>query len=218
MLILNSIDSHLLAAFFSDRPLLWTVFFSMGAISTGLLVIQIGLMFIGISGDADVGDVGDLNVDGHFDVGDAGHVDAGMAFSVLSAQSIVAFFVGTGWAGLVFMEEVGLNNFLSVVLAVLVGGVLMVTVAYLGFMFRRLTSVAVVDLEECVGKTVNVYSRIPEHGQGTGQVEVVLSSGKKIMRARSVGAAADSFTSVKVISVDDDRETLAVEPVGGGAS
>lgn len=206
----------LIASFFASKSVLWSAFFLMATVSSTLLVVQIVLMFIGIGGDGDA-DVGaDVSADVGHDIGGAGHMDAGMVFTLLSLQSILAFFVGTGWSGLFFLDDLLPPGFgiVAMLLSLIVGGVMMVASAYLGFMFRRLTSVATVDLTTCIGKTANVYLRIPEHGQGTGQVEVVLSSGKKIMKARSVGPAVQSFTSVRVLSIDDDGETLAVEPVG----
>ncbi len=177
-------------------------YFFFAAIASLLFFIRLGWALFG-GGDADV----DMDVD--FDAVDA-DFDADGSFNVLSIQSLLAFFMGAGWMGLIARFDWGLSRIATGFAAVIFGAILMSFSVWLMMMVRRLEKTNPYDLKTAVGHTGRVYMTIPEKGQGAGQVEVSVSGRRKVMPAVSTGQTIASYTNVKVIDVRDD-ETLIVQ-------
>src|SRR4051794_36534401 len=80
------------AAWYTVPALIGSVFFAFRIV---MLLVGAGAHDIGIDlhGDVHADAGGDLHADGS-------HGDSSHAFQVLSLQSIAAFFMGFGWAGL----------------------------------------------------------------------------------------------------------------------
>ncbi|HAI13744.1 MAG TPA: hypothetical protein DCM28_18705 [Phycisphaerales bacterium] len=179
-------------------------YFFFASIATFLFLIRMGItLFFG--GDADAGmelDVDIADVDGDF--------ESDHTFGVLSIQSVLAFFMGAGWMGLIARFDWQLGRIATGVAAVVFGLILMSFSVWLMLMVRRLEKTNPYDVKSAIGHTGRVYMNIPEKGQGAGQVEVSVSGRKKIMSAVSDDQAIESFTSVKIIGARDD-ETLIVE-------
>jgi hypothetical protein len=179
-------------------------YFFFASIATLLFLIRLGWALFG-GGDANV----DMDVD--FDAVDTDiHADGG--FNILSIQSLLAFFMGAGWMGLIARFDWGLSRILTGFAAVIFGVVLMSFSVWLMVMVRRLERSNPYDVKTAVGHTGRVYMNIPEKGKGAGQVEVSVSGRKKVMSAVSADQAIESFTNVKVIDVRDD-ETLIVQVI-----
>ena len=155
---------------------------------------------------------GAFDTDADFDA-DALDVDHGSmsAFTFFSVQSILAFLMGLGWMALTAQETWQLSPTWCVVAGVNFGLVLMFLNVYLMFLIRKLNARGNMELSSCVGRTGRVYLRIPERGEGAGQVEVEVSGRRKVIRALSTGPAIDSFAEVRVIEVKDNREVI-VQP------
>ncbi len=187
------------------------VYFTVGAAATTLFLIRIGLMMAGV-GDADHGDFGtdvpgDTDFSGH---GHADHTTSGHTFQVFSLLSILAFFMGAGWAGLAARMSWGWSAGASSGAAALFGGACMFLAAWLIRSMRRLEARPVMDLRACVGTIAQVYLNIPARGQGQGQVRVNVQGRSRIVAASSTGAALAAFTAVKVLTVQPDN-SLVVE-------
>lgn len=183
-------------------------YFFFALIATLLFLIRLGVtLFFG--GDSDI----DMEVDA--DVPTDVDVDAhgNQVFGMLSIQSLLAFFMGAGWMGLIARFDWQLSRLSTGVAAVLFGVVLMSFSVWLMLMVRKLEKSNPYDVKTAIGHTGRVYMNIPEKGQGAGQVEVSVSGRKKIMAAVSSGPAIASFTNVKIIDSRDD-ETLIVEVPG----
>ncbi len=187
------------------------VYFVIGASATTLFLIRIGLMMAGI-GDADHGgDFGtDVPGDSDFGHGHADHTTSGHTFQVFSLLSILAFFMGSGWAGLAARLSWGWSPGGSAGAAVAFGTCCMFLAAWLIRSMRRLESMPVMDLRACVGTVAQVYLNIPARGQGQGQVRVNVQGRSRIVPASSTGNALAAFTAVKVLSVQPDN-SLVVE-------
>jgi len=187
------------------------VYFVIGAAATTLFLIRIGLMMAGI-GDADHGGDFGTHIPGDADFGDghADHTTSGHTFQVFSLLSIMAFFMGAGWAGLAARLSWGWSPGASAGAAVAFGAGCMFLAAWLIRSMRRLESVPVMDLRACIGTTAQVYLNIPAHGQGQGQVRVNVQGRSRIVAASSSAGALAAFTPVKVLSVEPDN-SLVVE-------
>jgi hypothetical protein len=187
------------------------VYFVLGAAATTLFLIRIGLMMAGI-GDADHGgDFGtDIPGDSDFGHGHADHTTSSHTFQVFSLLSILAFFMGAGWAGLAARLSWDWSPGASAGAAVVFGVTCMFLAAWLIRSMRRLEAAPVMDLRACIGSVAQVYLNIPARGQGQGQVRVNVQGRSRIVAASSAAGALAAFTSVKVLSVQPDN-SLVVE-------
>lgn len=188
------------------------VYFSLGAAATALFVLRMALMMMGADhagdGDFDTAAHGDSDFSSH---GHADHTSAGQAFQMLSLLTVLAFFMGAGWAGLAARLTWGLGGTASAGVAAGFGLGCMLLAGWLMRGMRRLESMPRLDLGACVGSTAQVYLPIPARGQGQGQVRVTVQGASRIIAASSGGAALPAFTSVRIVSVQTDG-SLVVEP------
>jgi hypothetical protein len=198
-------------------------YWSLAIAGTSLFVLKVVISLIAgaIGGDMDF----DTDAADAADAADAGDaldgVDiehgSGAAFTVVSLQSVLAFFGATGWAGLAALKEWDLSTGWAMVVAFSFGGFAMLLNAGLMYMARRLNAAGRVDLQTAVGRLGRVYMRIPPAGEGLGQVQVTASGGRRICPAASNGPAIESFTTVKILEVRD-KQLLLVGPVDPPAS
>lgn len=184
------------------------VYFILGAAATTLFLIRMGLMMAGI-GDADHGGDFDTSVAGDTDFAhDAAHPASGGAFQLFSLLSVLAFFMGAGWAGLAARLTWGWGTGASAGAAVGFGAACMLLSAWLIGSMRKLEAAPHMDLNACVGSIAQVYLPIPAKGAGQGQVRVNVQGRSRIVAAASNGAALPAFASVKVLSVQSDNSLL----------
>ena len=148
---------------------------------------------------------------GDFDVDDLEH---GGGFPLISMLSLSAFFMGTGWMGLIARVDWGLGPTAAAFASGGFGFTMMMLSASLMFGARRLTQDVTYDTKTAVGRTGQVYMSIPPRGGGSGQVRVSVSGRSMIVTAISSGPAIEAFTDVKVVDVRDDQ-TLIVETLQG---
>ncbi|ATH09115.1 hypothetical protein BIY24_14530 [Halobacteriovorax marinus] len=175
------------------------VYTVMALAGTILFFIKILLLFFGGDSDFDT----DLDIDMNGD-----HIDGGDTFSIVSIQSILAFFMGTGWIGLAAIHEWKLTNGQSTIAAALFGVIMMLFSSFITFKIKKFNSIPKVDIKEAVGKVGRAYTNIPSKGQGVGQVEVTVGNKQQILQASSVDEAINSFDGIVVVQVDDSGNLL----------
>ncbi len=139
---------------------------------------------------------------------DTGH-GTESSFHYLSLTSVSAFIMAFGWAGLAAKEDFHLPPSLTLISALCVGALAMIGTAWLFRLAYRCTSDgATYSLAEIVGKTAEVYERIPATGWGRIQINV----GGMLREVRAVSEDKqdiESFKRVQVVRVVD-QETVAV--------
>ena len=177
------------------------VYWGIAIFASVIFVIQTVMSFVGISDvDTDV-DV-DANVDGLDDAG---------AMHLLSIRNIVYFLLGLGWAGVSLWGTIA-NRLVLAIIAIVVGCLF---VAIFLFLFRQMMKLqhnGAFDINDAVGKTVDVYLRIPASGQGIGKVQVSFNGSVQEIDARTDGdTLIPSGAKVRVIEVLNNR-VLLVEP------
>lgn len=175
---------------FSEHP----VYAGMAFLGTILYVIKMVLLLVSGDMDAD-SDLTEIN--------DGVDMDGGTTFSLISIQSVLAFFMGTGWTGLAALHEWDMGTYQSLVTAVIVGVVFMVVSAFLTFKIKGLNHTPKFDIREAKDKTGRAYTSIPAKGDGIGQVEITVGGKQQILQAMSTGDKIESFAAVKVTEVDD---------------
>lgn len=178
------------------------VWFGVPALfGTGLFILKLVLMFAG-------GHDGDVGVDtGDFGSHDPSASDA--AFKLLSIQSLLAFMMGFGWAGLTALSSTKWSMPL-VMVAALGGGVAMMYL--MGFLMAsvfRLQSSGNVHIQSAVGAEGTVYVTVPGENKGQGQVSVVMDDRQRIYTAVTMGEELPRNARVRVVGVHG-QSTLSV--------
>lgn len=192
-------------------------------IGTAFFTGRMALMLLGGHADADM-DVGaDVDLGADVDVGaDAhggGHVDSAAhtgesdstaAFKVLSIQAMAAFLMGFGWGGLGALRGSGWSIGVSVGVAIAAGVAMM---WFLGMLLRFVygfQSSGNVPIYQALEAEGSVYAQIPPAGEGRGEVRVLIGDRERYYRAISDGGAIPTGSKVRVVSVNDDDNSVTV--------
>ena len=175
------------------------VFWVCAAAGTVIFVVQMVLTLIGM-------DSSDMDVD--FDGADT--MDLGGGISLFSIKNFVNFLVGFGWAG-VCLGGVIENKWLLCFVAVLVGVAFVLMFFFIKKQTKKLEHNGAFRIEDSLGKSVDVYLRIPAGKSGKGKVQVSLNGSVQEISAMTEGESIASGQKVKVVSVID-RSTVLVAP------
>ena len=179
---------------FSDSAL----YLVIGCVGTLLMIIRIAMMLMfGLDADADV----DADID----------ADGGEGFGMLSIFSILAFMAGFGWVGYGARTDWELGGIASAAAAFIFGFLMMLLAASMMFYIRKLNSSPTFDVRNTIGHTGQAYLTIPAHSEGQGEVQITVDGVQKVMPAKTRGPEIESFTSVKVIEVDDDGTLIVTQ-------
>lgn len=180
------------------------IFYAIGLVSLGVLVLQILLLVAGIDahhGDADL----------------SGHGDHGTGVGLLTVRTVTAFFVGFGWGGVIL-----LNHGHSVPIAILGGAgtglLFLLCTAFLIRNLLRLQSSGNLDYHNAIGTVGTVYTTIPAAETGGGQLELVLQG--RLMMAEAYTKSAELLKPGSKARVIDliGQSTLLVEPLSQSTS
>ena len=175
----------------------YPVYFSMAVIGTSLYVIKLVLFLMAGDGDGD------------FDAAETEVTDVGGAtFSLISIQSILAFFMGTGWVGLACLDEFGYTHGKTLLIASAFGFTMLLLSSFLTFKIKGLNHSPKLDYQKAIGVKGRAYTNIPESGNGVGQVEITFSGKMQILQAVSHDGLIKSFTPIEVISVDNSGNAI----------
>ena len=175
-----------------------------------LFLWQLVAALIGMSGEADVGEVdfGDVH-DVDYDAG-AEAAESIASFKVLSIRSIISFFTLFTWGGALYLNW-GYPRQTAITYSVLWGLAGMFSVALIFWGLRKLTKAGTSDLRTCIGKPGTVYLDIPEDGMG--EVRVTVSGVVSYVKARSAdGKELKAGTPIRVVR-RLDQTTVEVVPV-----
>ena len=172
------------------------VYWVCAIVGSLIFVVQMVLTLIGM-------DSSDIDVD--FD-GD-GTRDLGGGLSLFSIKNFVNFLVGFGWAGVCLRSAVQ-SHILLGLLAVLVGVAFVLMFFLIKRQTRKLEHNGAFQIQDCVGKTVDVYLRIPASRGGQGKVQVSLNGSVQELDAMTDGDAIASGQKVSVIDVVDGTTVL----------
>ena len=180
------------------------VFWGCAIVSSAIFLIQAILTMIGMDHDMDF-EVGDFDGD---------TMDTGGAVSLFSIRSLVNFFVGFGWAGVSFYNDISSKAVLYFI-AICVGLLFSYATVFLIKKMKKLEHNGAYKIADCVGKSCDVYLRIPAAGEGKGKVQISLNGSIHEFDAVSTGEAIATGKRVKVIAVEGNilevDEELKVE-------
>lgn len=176
------------------------VFYAIAFFTTAIMVLQLLAAILGL---------GDVDVDAGFDHAD-GVGDGGT--HLLSVRTVIAFFTGFGWGGLVALRQ-GLSLPAAILVAVATGGALMMTVFLLMRGLYSLRYSGTLDYRNAVGNVGNAYVSVPGAMAGPGQVEVLVQGRLAVVKAFT--RAPETIPTRAPVRVVDvlDQQTLIVEPL-----
>ena len=191
----------MLDSLFSDGG----IWFSIPAI-IGTIYFLIQIFMGGIGGDLDI----DVDLEG---AGDVGLGDApGAEFGVLSAQTLSAFFMGSGWMGFAALRLLDFGFTGAVLIAIGAGVFFAWLIIKVMRTMMKLQNSGNVAIRDTVGLSGDVYVQVPPEGQGMGRVKVVLGSRQREFNCVQIGSdPIPSRTSVQVTDANATTNTLTVE-------
>lgn len=180
------------------------VFWGIALVFSVLFVIQFVLSLVGLDfdGDADV----DFSADVDTDTGYSLDTD----FTVLSVRSIIAFFTFFGWTGVLILNNGG-TTWAALGFASLAGLAAMFIVAYMMYLFSKMTQAGNIDMTKAVFNTGEVYLTVPANKQGFGKVHLKVEGSFREVEAVTNGDALPTGSAIRVIEVLEDN-LLLVEP------
>lgn len=141
---------------------------------------------------------------------DGGGSDHGI--KILSVRAVVAFFVGFGWAGVLFLAD-GRSLAVVTVIAVFAGIVFMAVIFLVMRFLMALRANGTMDYANAVGQSGHVYVTIPALHAGQGQVEIMIQG--RLTTALAVTQYSQPLapqTPVVVESIEG-QTLLVVSPV-----
>lgn len=187
--------------FFSSADMLGKVFWLCAMGGTLFFVLRVILLVVA----GDTNDIGDDLV--------IGHHSSDHAFEVFSVNSISAFIMMFGWAGLTFYLQMGLSAVFALGGALAVGVLAMYLTVWLFRQAAKLVSRGEeFKIERLVGTTATVYQQIP--AQGTGKINASVPNGitRELMAVSEDKTAIASFQKVQVVKVVD-QNTVSVRKI-----
>lgn len=202
----NSLYLAALDTWWGDLSSVEQIFWAISIVFSILFLIQFVFSLIGLDFDAEA------DADIHTDV--AGHdysLDAD--FTLLSVRSIIAFFTFFGWTGIMALNQ-GVTVWLAFGFASFAGLLAMGLVAYLIFLFSRLSQEGNIDINKALHEKGEVYLTIPANKNGTGKIHLKIDGAFREMEAVTSGDTLPTGTKIKVTQIINDN-LLQVEKAEG---
>ena len=158
--------------------------------------------------------LGELGGDADADIGIEGGDTPVAEFRVLSLQTISAFAMGSGWAGITAYRVIDMSFVGATVIAILAGLGAAWLIASLLRAMIGLQSSGNIALGTTLGQTGTVYVSVPPKGSGSGRVTVVVNRRRREFDAVQDGdEAIATNTRVGIVGVDRPSNTVRVEVI-----
>ncbi|SFW62073.1 hypothetical protein [Cellulophaga fucicola] len=147
------------------------VYWSIALIGSVVLVVFLLLTLIGGDADGIEGDV-DAEVEG----------DSGIDFQFLSIKNLSGFFAIFGWTGVACIEA-GLPIFLTILISIICGLLMMVSMAALFYYLSKLQSSGTLHLKNAVNQVGEVYLTIGANRSFIGKVSITVQGSLRELEA-----------------------------------
>lgn len=191
---------------FTLMPTMLQVYWIMAALASIVFIIQAIMTFAGFDADADA-DLVDAPDDIPSGGGDAAFDADG--FHLVSVKSVICFILGFGWTGVLCWDLIP-NRYLLAFAATVVGLIFMASIAFLLYQVMKLNRDNTFHVEQVVGKTAEVYLRIPAARQDTGKITISHNGSIHELEALTSGEAIPTGAKVR-IKDKVDGDTVLVE-------
>lgn len=139
------------------------IYWSIALISSVIFVILLVMTLLG--GDAEDFEGGDVDadIDG----------DTGIGFQFLSFKNLMGFLTIFGWSGIACLDG-GLSKFLTVLISVICGLLMMLVMASLFYYLGKLQSSGTLKLKNALNQVGEVYLSIGANRSRIGKVSVTV--------------------------------------------
>lgn len=161
----------------SSLGVLEKVFASIGVAAFILIVLQTTMSLLGAEMHHDY----DITADD----GGMGH-----AWGLFSVRGLFGFLLGLGWGGLIALQR-GCSSALAILIGAVLGVVIAFLLALLMKVINGLRSDGTLKMENAIGQTGTVYQRVPAKRTGQGKVQVVVQG-----RLQTLEAITDAETDL----------------------
>lgn len=181
------------------------VFWYFAVPATLLFIFQTMMVFIGLDGHPEGGDLpdgGDLDGDQSLD-----HEVDHYGFHLITLRNIIIFFTAFGWTG-IFGVHAGLGPVITVMIAFTIGVAMMFLVAGLFYFIARLTESGNINVRNAIDAGGTVYLPIPPQRSGRGQVQMVIQGSLREFDAMTDADGLPTGTPIRVKKVLGDRILL----------
>lgn len=131
-------------------------------------------------------------------------------FQLFSFRNLINFLMGFGWTGVAFYHSFE-NQMFLVILAAIVGCLFVVIFFIVIKQIMKLTEDNTFNIDKLIGKTAEVYLRIPEQKSGKGKVQVSLNGSNHELLAVTETEEISSGNLVKIIRIEE--KILIVEEI-----
>ncbi len=183
------------------------VFWTIALITSLVFSIQMILTFIGI-GDTDM----DMDMADGADFSEGSTLDVGGAMQLFTIRNMVNFLMGLGWGGVCLASLIP-NPVLLTVAAIAVGVIFVYIFLLIYRQLLRLESDGTYRMEDCLGRTVDVYLTIPAERSGCGKVQISFDGSVQELAAMTdLSVNIPSGAKVRVIEIIDGTTVLVDRP------
>lgn len=131
-------------------------------------------------------------------------------FQLFSFRNLINFLMGFGWSGVAFYHNFQ-NQMFLVILAAIVGCMFVIIFFIVIKQIMKLTEDNTFNIDKLVGKTAEVYLRIPEQKSGKGKVQVSLNGSNHELLAVTETEEIPSGNLVKIVRIEE--KILIVEKI-----
>ena len=131
-------------------------------------------------------------------------------FQLFSFRNLINFLMGFGWTGVAFYHSFE-NQMFLVILSAIVGCLFVVIFFIVIKQIMKLTEDNTFNIDKLIGKTAEVYLRIPEQKSGKGKVQVSLNGSNHELLAVTETEEIPSGNLVKIIRIEE--KILIVEKI-----
>lgn len=185
--------------FFDGMSTLQQSFWWVAIIASLIFLVQLIFTIIG----TDLSDGLGADFDGNLD---AVHGP----FQLFSFRNLINFLMGFGWTGVAFFHSIQ-NQMFLIILATLVGILFVVIFFVVIKQILKLTEDNTFNIDKLIGKTAEVYLRIPEARSGNGKIQVSLNGTNHELLAITETAEIASGSLVRIVRVEE--KILIVEKI-----
>lgn len=185
--------------FFDGMSTLQQSFWWVAIIASLIFLVQLIFTIIG----TDLSDGLGADFDGNLD---AVHGP----FQLFSFRNLINFLMGFGWTGVAFYHSIQ-NQMFLIILATLVGIFFVVIFFVVIKQILKLTEDNTFNIDKLIGKTAEVYLRIPEARSGNGKIQVSLNGTNHELLAITETGEIASGSLVRIVRVEE--KILIVEKI-----
>jgi len=176
------------------------IYWAIAIVSSIVFLIQTIVSLIGI---------GDFETD--LDVGGGDGMDSSGFSDLLSMRNAINFLLGLGWSGVCFYDRIS-NGFILALVSIIFGLAFVAIFIYVFKKMMKLESNGAFDINTAIGKTCDVYLRIPANRAGTGKVQISFSGSIQELDAVTDGEMIPSGSKVTVVEILNNK-ILRVEKI-----